>query len=66
MRRQIGKASVLIDTEVVEHPAATDNFRLPDRIVGRRFDLHSHDVALSGGKQSQYPYGEVDIEVGRK
>jgi hypothetical protein len=23
-------------------------------------------VALSGGKQSQYPYGEVDIEVGRK
>jgi hypothetical protein len=24
------------------------------------------DVALPGGKQSQYPYGEVDIEVGRK
>jgi hypothetical protein len=24
------------------------------------------DVALSGGKQSQYPYGKVDIEVGRK
>jgi hypothetical protein len=24
------------------------------------------DVALSGGKQSQCPYGEVDIEVGRK
>src|SRR5258708_24838187 len=42
MRRQIGEASVLIDTEVVEHPAATDNFRLPDWIVGRRFDLHSH------------------------
>src|SRR6266403_718342 len=42
MRRQISKASVLIYTEVVEHPAATDNFRLPDWIVGRRFDLHSH------------------------
>src|SRR6476646_4797672 len=38
MRRQIGEAGVLIDTEVIEHPTTTDNFRLPAWIV-----VHSHE-----------------------
>jgi len=43
MRRQIGEAGVLIDTEVIEHPTTTDHFRLSNWMVGLRFDLHSHE-----------------------
>jgi hypothetical protein len=46
MRRQIGKGGVLIDPEVIEHPAAADNFRLPDQIVGLGFNLDSQEELL--------------------
>jgi hypothetical protein len=44
---------------VVEHPAATDNFRLPDWIVGSKFDLHSGSILGAAARIELRPLNDI-------